>query len=60
MDLIKFKLSFKQMKKQDIDWEKISARHVTEEKAYIWNIKRVVQVNNDKRNNPIPWWAKKL
>lgn len=35
MDLIKFKLSFKQMKKQAIDWEKISARHVTEEKAYI-------------------------
>lgn len=33
MDLIKLKLAFKKMKIQDTDWEKISARHITKEKA---------------------------
>lgn len=45
---------------QGTDWEKILARHITKEKAYIQNIKRAVQVNNNKRNNPIKWWTKKF
>lgn len=48
------------MKKQAIDWEKIFARHITEQKAYIQNIRRALTSQYNKRNNPIKSWAKKF
>lgn len=59
MDLIKLKLAFKKMRNARHRLEKISARHITKEN-FIKILKRAVQVNNNKRNNPIKWWAKKF
>ena len=65
-DLIKFKTfrtakeTIRKVKRQSLEWEKITANETTD-KGLIFKIyKQLIQLNTRKTNNPIKKWGKEL
>ena len=54
------KINIKRMRKQATDWEKISAKDISDKDCYPKYIKELLKLNSKKTNNLIKKWVKDL